>query len=253
MDATEEIAHVDAAPDVVDASPDAGSRVVDTSTMSQKLLMGYQGWFMCPPSTCERHFKWMRDHDLDGVLLQRFTSELSDPNFKAARDQVLRNVMSGAEKYGRVFAIEYDISGQNPATLVSTLENDWAYLVGTMKVTQSPRYLRHTRRARAFPWGFGFSDRPGTPQQAAHHHGIFWSGSASDGNTKTMPSDQPVRICELGVHVSFTSLKRSMRSLFRCPAAKSSLPDGLSAIEMGVLACVLLTSVRVSSASILKR
>ncbi len=113
--------------------------------------------------TVLRHFKWMKDNHLDGVFLQRFSSELSSPSFSALRNQVAANVRSGAETYGRVFAIMYDISGQPTNTLVSTLTNDWNFLVNTMQLTQSPFYLHHKGKPVVAIWGFGFSGRPDTP------------------------------------------------------------------------------------------
>lgn len=116
--------------------------------------------------TVLRHFQWMREHGIDGVFLQRFTSELASPAFAAWRNQVASNVWAGAETHGRTFAIMYDISGQPESTLVSTLTNDWNFLVNTMKLTSSPRYQRHRGRPVVAIWGFGFTDRPGTPQDA---------------------------------------------------------------------------------------
>jgi hypothetical protein len=116
--------------------------------------------------TVVRHFRWMKDNNLDGVFLQRFSSGLSDPNHFAFKNQVAANVRLGAETYGRVFAIMYDISGQNATTLVSTLTNDWAYLVNTLHVTSSPAYLRHRGKPIVTIWGFGFNDRPGAPDDA---------------------------------------------------------------------------------------
>lgn len=116
--------------------------------------------------TVIRHFQWMQDHQLDGVLLQRFVSELSDPAFFALRNQVTANVQTGAEQCGRVFGIMYDISGQPTNTLVSALTNDWNFLAGTMHVTNSPRYLRHNGKPVVVLWGFGFSGRSDTPAQA---------------------------------------------------------------------------------------
>lgn len=116
--------------------------------------------------TVLRHFQWMRDYHIDGVFLQRFTSELGNPSFAAWRNQVTSNVWAGAEAYGRVFAIMYDISGQPANSLVTTLTNDWNFLVNTMKVTSSPRYQRHRGKPVVAIWGFGFTDRPGTPQDA---------------------------------------------------------------------------------------
>ena len=208
---------------------------VDPSTLTGKLLMGYQGWFACQgdgsannkwvhwfgnntpdadnahfdfwPDTSEldadelfstsmtysngapaklysaykqktvvRHFKWMQDHHLDGVFFQRFLSDLPGGNLSALRNQVAVNVRVGAETYGRVFAIMYDISGYSTNTLVSKLTNDWLYLVNTQLVTNSPAYLRHKGRPVVAIWGFGFSGRLDTPEQA--QQAIDWFKAA---------------------------------------------------------------------------
>jgi hypothetical protein len=60
----------------------------------------------------------------------------------------------------------YDISGQPTNTLISTLTNDWNYLVHTLRVTGSPRYLRHHGKPVVAIWGFGFAGRKDTPAQA---------------------------------------------------------------------------------------
>lgn len=91
--------------------------------------------------TVDRHFRWMREYGLDGVLVQRFVTDI--PGNRAGGDVVLRNVMAAALCYGRVFAMEYDISGANPATLLSALQDDWKYLVDVLAVTGHPGYLRH--------------------------------------------------------------------------------------------------------------
>ncbi|HMP81961.1 MAG TPA: Ig-like domain-containing protein [Verrucomicrobiota bacterium] len=119
------------------------------------------------PKTVMRHFRWMRDHQLDGVFLQRFSSELSDAAFFALRNQVTLNVRAGAETHGRAFAIMYDISGTPTNNLVSVLTNDWNFLTTVLQLTNSPFYLRHDGRPVVAVWGFGFSGRQDTPQQAA--------------------------------------------------------------------------------------
>jgi hypothetical protein len=198
---------------------------VDASTLSNKLMFGYQAWFACtndgsPPNrwvhwfrsqtpvatnatfdfwpdvseldsdelfstgmtlpggaparlygaykskTVLRHFRWMHDYGIDGVFLQRFSSELTDRSFADWRNQAAYNCRAGAETYGRVFAMMYDLSGQNSNTLVATLTNDWIYLSGTMRLTNSARYLRHNGKPIVAIWGFGFTDRPGTAADA---------------------------------------------------------------------------------------
>ncbi|WP_144393352.1 hypothetical protein [Pleionea sediminis] len=103
--------------------------------------------------TVERHVKWMQDYGLDGVFVQRFIGEALA--MRNMRDKVLNNIRSGSEKYGRVFANMYDISGGNSRTLVNDIKNDWMHLVDTLKVTQSDRYLKHKGRPVLSIWGFG--------------------------------------------------------------------------------------------------
>ena len=155
-------ATVDFLPDVTELDPE---ELFDTAmTYSNGTPVRVYG--AAKRKTVLRHFMWMHDYHIDGVFLQRFTSELGNSSFAAWRNQVTSNVWAGAEAYGRVFAIIYDISGQPANTLVSTLTNDWNYLVNTMKVTSSPRYQRHRGKPVVAIWGFGFTDRPGTPQEA---------------------------------------------------------------------------------------
>src|SRR5215831_13817021 len=199
---------------------------VDSTTIHDKLLFGYQGWFGCPddgsplgawehwfqrgapagaatlrvdmwpdvselgpdercatplslpggypaqvysafnPSTVDRHFRWLREYDLAGVFLQRFTVRLENSAVLGFRDAVARHVRAAAESHGRVFAIMYDISGQPRETLVDTVKRDWMRLVDTLRLTDSDRYLRHDGRPVLAIWGFGFTDRSATPGQA---------------------------------------------------------------------------------------
>jgi hypothetical protein len=119
------------------------------------------------PTSVDRHFRWLRQYDLPGVFLQRFTAGLDTPSVLGFRDAVARNVRAAAEANGRVFAVMYDISGQPRATLVDAVERDWVRLVDTLGLTDSPRYLHHHGRPLLAIWGLGFSDRSVTPAQAA--------------------------------------------------------------------------------------
>jgi len=137
--------------------------------------------------TVARHFAWMKQAGIDGVSLQRFLSEVQDPRFFAARNQITRNVQAGAEAEGRVFAIEYDVSGVDDAHLVTWLEDDWKYLVDTLKITASPRYLEDGGKPVLYLWGLGFSDGAATSTSAT---------KLIDWLTKT--ADPPYRVTLVG-------------------------------------------------------
>ncbi|MEZ5194541.1 MAG: hypothetical protein R2734_20095 [Nocardioides sp.] len=47
------------------------------------------------PATVARHFSWMHDYGIDGVLMQRFGSQLIYPEIKAFQDRVLDNATRG--------------------------------------------------------------------------------------------------------------------------------------------------------------
>ena len=203
-------------------SASAAAGTVDASTLDNKVLIGYQGWFACPQDgtgwrawsrgvpavgtitvdlypdlreldpderceipgmtiqgkpaylfssriakTVRRHFRWMKEYGLDGVLVQRFVGSI--PAKHADGDVVLKSIMAAAQESGRTFAIEYDISGGNPETFAQTLKDDWMYLVDKLKITSSPNYQRHNGRPVVSVWGMGLldGDRPPANPKAA--------------------------------------------------------------------------------------
>jgi hypothetical protein len=92
------------------------------------------------------------------------------------RNKVAENARVGAETYGRVFGIMYDISGYSTNLLLGKLQSDWTYLVNTQRVTNSPAYLWHKGKPVVAIWGFGFSGRSDTPAQA--QQAIDWFKAA---------------------------------------------------------------------------
>ncbi|HTX34378.1 MAG TPA: glycoside hydrolase family 71/99-like protein [Bryobacteraceae bacterium] len=193
---------------------------VDPSTLDNKVLIGYQGWFTCPQDgsgrwthwsrgvptpetltvelfpdvseltpeercdlpgmtiggkpayvfssrnakTVSRHFRWMQQYGLDGVLVQRFVGSIRGKH--ADGDVVLKNIMAAAKESGRTFAIEYDISGGNPDTFAQALKDDWVYLVDELKVTSQPNYQHHNGKPVLSIWGMGLNDRGHPPADA---------------------------------------------------------------------------------------
>ncbi|MES1180663.1 MAG: glycoside hydrolase family 71/99-like protein, partial [Verrucomicrobiota bacterium] len=179
---------------------DTGMTYADGS--SAKLYSAYK------QKTVVRHFKWMQENNLDGVFFQRFLSDLPGGSISALRNQVAVNVRVGAETYGRVFAIMYDISGYPTNNLVGKLTNDWLYLVNTQHVTNSPAYLHHKGRPVVAIWGFGFSGRPDSPQQA--QQAIDWFKAAGctvmgglPTHWRTLSDDAQTNAAWAGVFRSF--------------------------------------------------
>ncbi|NLX12103.1 MAG: xylosidase/arabinosidase, partial [Phycisphaerales bacterium] len=119
------------------------------------------------PKTVARHFKWMKDAGIDGVFLQRFVNELSSPAHLSHRNAVLDNVRAAANAHGRVYAIEYDVSGATESTMASVIAADWQYLVNTLGITNDPRYLYHNGKPVVIVWGLGLQGNPGTPAIAS--------------------------------------------------------------------------------------
>jgi hypothetical protein len=230
---------------VATAHSESAPSAVDATTLHDKVIVGYQGWFSCPddhtgpknwghwinadgspavdmvpdtsefpqqpgcrapfirdregnpvmlfssqnPETVDVQFRWLQQYGVSGVALQRFVSELSDPQLKSARDQVLANVRKSAELHARVFFVTYDISGAGPEW-PKQIEQDWQALVAA-HITDSPAYLHNNGLPVVEIWGIGWNDRPSTPAQAI---GVlkFWTASADSKVRASVMAGVPV-------------------------------------------------------------
>ncbi len=135
----------------------------------------YSAW---NPHIANRHCQWMKDYGLDGLLVQRFVSGI--PAKRSSGDVVLKNVIAGAAEHGRVFAVEYDVTGSDPRTFSQAMREDWEYLVDDLKITSLHAYLQHNGKPVLSVWGMGFSeDRnpPYDPEQARQLVAWFKSGA----------------------------------------------------------------------------
>jgi len=104
--------------------------------------------------TVFRHFKWLKDYDLDGVFAQRFVNALMNKRNFMFRNKVLQNVQLGAERNGRVFAVMYDIG--NGDNIFSRIVKDWQFLRDDLHIMDSPAYLHHNGNPVVAIWGPGF-------------------------------------------------------------------------------------------------
>jgi hypothetical protein len=86
-------------------------------------------------------YNGMKDYGIDSVLVQRCLRR--SESMRNSGDKVLVNIMAAAQKYGRTFAIEYDVSSAVKTTFTPDMKTDWQYLVETRKVTANPNYLCH--------------------------------------------------------------------------------------------------------------
>jgi hypothetical protein len=190
---------------------------VDTTTLTGKVMCGYQGWFGAPgdgrpdhswrhwtkhdgnfadgnakvdlwpdvseldPSRCYstgfkmadgrpamvfssfdkstvlKHFQWMHDYGLDGVFVQRFANGLQNQGSLEHCDTVLANCREGANRFGRAYAVMYDLSGLSRGQMGSVM-NDWRMLRKKMAITDDPAYLHHHGKPVVAVWGIGFND-----------------------------------------------------------------------------------------------
>lgn len=113
------------------------------------------------PRTVLRHFEWMRDYGLDGVMLQRFCCSPQNHAHLARLDEVLKNVRASANATGRCWALMFDLSGKSDRTIDSEVIADWKRLIDTLDLGRSPAdpaYLHHGGKPVVAVWGIGFSD-----------------------------------------------------------------------------------------------
>ena len=189
---------------------------VDPSTLTGKVMTGYQGWFNCPDDgaglgwthwggrrgfkpgsltvdlwpdvseydedelyptafahkdgsaarvfsshnrkTVVRHFKWMADYDIDGAFVQRFSHGLRDTTRRYHKDKVLSSAREGANRYGRTYAVMYDLTSMPDERLMGVFD-DWRMLRDRMHITQDPAYLHHKGKPLVTIWGVGFNNQ----------------------------------------------------------------------------------------------
>lgn len=191
---------------------------VDVSTLSGKVVCGYQGWFRCEgdganngwhhyavngsfapgsshiemwPDVSElpaserfatpfrfadgsvaevfssarepvvrMHFRWMMEHGIDGVFLQRFATTARDPRYRQPMDRILGFTKAAAAEHGRGWALMYDLTGIRPGQIDEVIA-DWRRLVRSGQIDRkNDRSLFHHRgKPLVALWGLGFSDR----------------------------------------------------------------------------------------------
>ncbi|HEX4140041.1 MAG TPA: PA14 domain-containing protein [Candidatus Methylacidiphilales bacterium] len=164
-------------PDITAYPPEALDKAGDVKTLSGK--PGYlfsSGW----PEVVRTHFAWMRENQIDGAFVQRF---LGDMNTSTGRpDWVLGNVRAAANQEGRIWAVEYDVSGAADAKVLDTLKKDWMWMVDNFGVRKDPSYAHENGKLVVFIWGLPFPDRHFTPETANAVVDFFKNDPVYGGN-----------------------------------------------------------------------
>ena len=100
----------------------------------------------------DTHFRWMQENSVDGILVQRFYGQFEDQSFL----QLLDQIRTSAEKYGRTFAIEYDLSPVDSSdftNVVSEILDDYSTNIAPLMTSSA--YLHHQGRPVVELWGIG--------------------------------------------------------------------------------------------------
>jgi hypothetical protein len=114
---------------------------------------GKQGYVFSSanPDVVQQHFAWMQQYNVDGIFLQRFLGANQTPG--AAPEWVLANIRKSAASTGRIWAIEYDVTGLTDANIVSTIESDWRWLHDSCHILQDTNYAHNAGKPVVFIWG----------------------------------------------------------------------------------------------------
>ncbi len=144
---------VDLWPDVSELGP--AERFPTKLNLSDERRAEVFSSFVKP--TVLRHFQWMRDYGIDGVFIQRFISGLRSPAALSRCNTVLANCREGADRFGRVYAVMYDLSGLGEHRINEVMD-DWRALRRALQITQDPKYLHHHGKPVVAVWGVGFND-----------------------------------------------------------------------------------------------
>ncbi len=79
--------------------------------------------------TVLRHFQWMKEYGIDGAFVQRFAVSTVGLDSLNHCNTVLAHCREGANRYGRAYAVMYDLSGLRAGQTQQVID-DWKLLGG---------------------------------------------------------------------------------------------------------------------------
>jgi hypothetical protein len=135
--------------------PEALEKAADVKTKS-----GAPGYLFSSswPEVVQTQFSWMKRYHIDGAFVQRFVPSGAYA-VNGHEEWVLGNVRAAANKEGRIWAVEYDVSGGQDDKLLDFFKKDWAWLVDNFGIKKDPSYAHENGKLVVFIWGLPFADR----------------------------------------------------------------------------------------------
>ncbi|MGL4400851.1 MAG: hypothetical protein ACRCXD_13355 [Luteolibacter sp.] len=146
---------IDMWPDTSQYPPSALEKAAEVKLKSGKQAQLFSSTW---PAVVDTHFRWMREHDIDGAFLQRFVKD-SFYSISGGPEWVLAHTRASANREGRIWAIEYDISSCSEDKLLDTMTRDWKWLVDEFRLFEDPSYAREGGKPVVFIWGLPFPNR----------------------------------------------------------------------------------------------
>ena len=141
-------------PDVSAYPPEALDKAGDIKTLSGKTAYLFSSAW---PEVVRTHFTWMRRNNIDGAFVQRFLGDMYTSSGRP--DYVLDNVRTAANQEGRIWAVEYDVSGAADDKVLAILKKDWAWMIDNFGIRKDPAYAHEGGKLVVFIWGLPFPDR----------------------------------------------------------------------------------------------
>jgi len=99
----------------MDEYPTSSTRATNVKYTNGQTLSLYDN---TQSGVVDLHFKWMQSYGLDGILLQRFGAT-------GHNNKVLASADAAAKKYGRIYAVEWDIGQRADSHWDSKLKDDY--------------------------------------------------------------------------------------------------------------------------------
>lgn len=112
------------------------------------------------PKVVLKHFEWMATYGISGVFNMRFMESMHVDKNREWKTIVLRNVRNAAELTGRIFAVSYNIAGDDfgGSNVLEDLKVDWMRLVDEEGITKSSSYIHQNGLPVLRIYGIGFKD-----------------------------------------------------------------------------------------------